>query len=165
MLSPLTGIALVMGISALLFLYLTLAGKYSDWIHEVARIDPKRARRISIAILMVAAGIEGVARRFDRHERLAHPLDGGLKLIQSVRPIYPALAKQNRVQGEVRLSALIGKDGHVGELKLIAGNPLLVPAAMDAAKQWVYSPPTSAGRAVNVKTEIDLDFQVGSPTH
>ena len=81
-----------------------------------------------------------------------------LELLKKVEPQYPPLAKRSRVQGVVRLNAVIGKDGTVQKLTLIEGNPLLVPAAIDAAKQWIYKPPVLNGESGTVTTEIKLNF-------
>jgi protein TonB len=53
-------------------------------------------------------------------------------LIRRVTPQYPPLAKQARVQGTVRFTAIIGKDGTIQNLTLVSGHPLLVQAAQDA---------------------------------
>jgi protein TonB len=60
-----------------------------------------------------------------------------LNLIHKVTPVYPPLAKQARVQGTVRFTATIGKDGHIMNLELVSGDPLLVEAAQPAVQQWV----------------------------
>ncbi len=80
------------------------------------------------------------------------------KLIYQVKPIYPPLAKQARIQGTVRLQAIIARDGNIQNLVLASGHPLLVPAAMDAVRQWRYRPTTLNGEAVEVMTQIDLNF-------
>jgi TonB family protein len=81
-------------------------------------------------------------------------------LISQVEPVYPPLAKQARIQGAVVLSAIIGKDGHVRDLKLVQGHPLLVPAALDAVRNWVYRPTTINGEATEVRTEININFNL-----
>jgi protein TonB len=43
--------------------------------------------------------------------------------------LYPPLAKQARIQGTVRFTAIIGKDGTIQNLQLVSGHPLLVEAA------------------------------------
>ena len=58
----------------------------------------------------------------------------------------------------VRLNAIIGKDGTIQNLKVISGHPLLVPAAMEAVKQWVYKPTLLNGEPVEVVTSIDVNF-------
>jgi len=79
-------------------------------------------------------------------------------LIRKVTPQYPPLAKQARVQGTVRFQAIIGKDGTIQNLQLITGHPLLVPAATDAVKQWLYKPTLLNGEPVEVVTQIDVNF-------
>jgi TonB family protein len=62
------------------------------------------------------------------------------RILRRVEPVYPPLARTMRIQGTVRLQAAIDLDGSVAALKLISGHPLLVDAAMDAAKQYRYEP-------------------------
>lgn len=80
------------------------------------------------------------------------------KLIRQPKPIYPPLAKQARIQGTVKFTAIIGKDGTIQNLQLISGHPLLVPAATEAVKQWVYQPTLLNGEPVEVVTQIDVNF-------
>ena len=81
------------------------------------------------------------------------------KLVKKVQPSYPAIAKQARIQGSVVLQAFIAKDGTVQQLKMMsATSPLLVQAAMDAVKQWVYQPTLLNSEPVEVLTEITVNF-------
>lgn len=80
------------------------------------------------------------------------------KLVRQPHPNYPALAKQARISGVVKLSAVISKDGTIKELQVISGHPLLVPAALEAVKQWVYQPTLLNGEPVEVQTQIDVNF-------
>ncbi len=80
------------------------------------------------------------------------------KLVRQPRPMYPPLAKQARIQGVVKLSAIISKDGTIQHLEVISGHPLLVPAALEAVKQWVYQPTLLNGEPVEVITQIDVNF-------
>jgi TonB family protein len=79
-------------------------------------------------------------------------------LISKVDPAYPPLAKQARIQGTVRFSAIIGKDGRLENLQLVSGHPLLVGSAQEAVKQWVYKPTLLNGEPVEVVTQIDVNF-------
>jgi hypothetical protein len=79
-------------------------------------------------------------------------------LIRKIVPLYPAEAKAARVQGVVKFTAEIGKDGAVQELHLDSGPPLLVPAAEEAVRQWVYRPTLLNGDPVDVVTSIDVNF-------
>ncbi len=83
------------------------------------------------------------------------------KRIRQSKPVYPPLAKQARISGHVTLNAVIGKDGAVRNLVVASGHPLLVPAAMDAVKQWVYQPTLFNGEPVEVMTQIDVNFALG----
>jgi protein TonB len=80
------------------------------------------------------------------------------KLVRQPKPVYPPLAKQARIQGAVKFTAIIGKDGTIQNLQLLSGHPLLVQAATEAVKQWVYQPTLLNGEAVEVVTQIDVNF-------
>ena len=84
------------------------------------------------------------------------------KLVRQPHPVYPPLAKQARIQGTVKLSAIISKDGTIQKLEVISGHPLLVPAALEAVKQWVYQPTLLNGEPVEVVTQIDVNFTLSS---
>ncbi len=80
------------------------------------------------------------------------------RLIFQPKPEYPPLAKMARIQGVVRLDAVISKDGTIEQLKAISGHPLLIKSAMDAVQRWRYQPTLLNGEAVEVATEIDVNF-------
>jgi TonB family protein len=79
-------------------------------------------------------------------------------LIRKVTPVYPPLAKQARIQGTVRFTALIGTDGSVINLQLVEGHPLLVPSAQEAVQQWQYKPTLLNGSPAEVITQIDVNY-------
>ncbi len=74
------------------------------------------------------------------------------------KPEYPPLAKMARIQGTVRLEAVISKDGTIQELKAISGHPLLLKAALEAVSRWRYQPTLLNGEPVEVATEVDVNF-------
>jgi periplasmic protein TonB len=80
------------------------------------------------------------------------------KIINRVQPVYPPLAKQARVSGTVRLNAVISRDGSIQDLQVVSGHPLLVQAALQAVRQWRYSPTLLNGEPVEVVTVIDVNF-------
>lgn len=80
------------------------------------------------------------------------------KLLRKVLPIYPPLAIATRTQGTVRLVGVIAKDGSIRDLQVIEGHPLLVRAALDAVKQWVYKPTLLSGEPVEVVAPISVTF-------
>jgi TonB family protein len=79
-------------------------------------------------------------------------------LTRKVDPVYPPLARQARIQGTVRFTAMIDRDGHVQNLQLVSGHPLLVGAAREAAAQWLYKPTFLNGSPVEVVTQLDVNF-------
>jgi len=80
------------------------------------------------------------------------------KVVFGPQPEYPQIAKMARVQGVVRLAAVISENGTIQDLRLISGPPLLVKAAMDAVSRWRYQPTLLNGDPVQVETEIDVNF-------
>jgi protein TonB len=80
------------------------------------------------------------------------------KLINQPKPVYPPLAKSARIQGKVVLNAVIGKDGTIQNLTVATGHALLVPAALEAVKKWVYKPTLLNGEPVEVVTQIEVNF-------
>ncbi len=79
-------------------------------------------------------------------------------LIRRVEPLYPDLARQARIQGVVRFTATIGKDGRILNLMMISGHPLLIESARQAVSQWEYKPVLLNGEPVEVLTTIDVSF-------
>jgi protein TonB len=79
-------------------------------------------------------------------------------LIRRITPVYPSLAKSARIQGTVRFTAIIGRDGAIQNLQVVSGHPLLIPAAQAAVKQWMYRPTLLNGEPVEVLTQIDVNF-------
>jgi protein TonB len=80
------------------------------------------------------------------------------KRTRVVQPVYPPLAKSARIQGTVILDAVIAKDGTIQNLTVKSGNALLIGAAVEAVKQWVYQPTLLNNEPVEVSTEIEVHF-------
>ena len=85
-------------------------------------------------------------------------------LIKRVVPVYPVLARSAGIQGIVRFTAVIGKDGKIQNLKLISGPPPLVDAASEAVKRWLYRPTLLNGQPVEVITQINVNFTITGET-
>lgn len=73
-------------------------------------------------------------------------------------PVYPPEAQAAGISGTVALQALIGKDGHVIDLRVISGPPELQQSALDAVRTWVYRPYFLNGTPVEVNTSINVVF-------
>jgi periplasmic protein TonB len=91
--------------------------------------------------------------------RVSKMLEGNL--VRRVQPVYPPLARTAHVQGAVVLAAIISKDGMIEDLRLLSGHPMLVQAAIDAVKQWRYKPYILNGDAIEVETQITVNFNLG----
>jgi protein TonB len=91
------------------------------------------------------------------------PVGGEVKsarMISSVPPAYPALARTQHVAGDVRIDALIDATGRVTTMKVVAVPTLLQQAAMDALRQWKYQPATLDGKAVPMHLTVTLQFRL-----
>lgn len=91
-----------------------------------------------------------------RQFRTSSMLQGSL--IRRVDPVYPQLARNARIQGPVVLDAFISKEGTMERLRLISGHPMLMPAALQAVSQWRYKPYILNGEAIEVETQITVNF-------
>lgn len=79
-------------------------------------------------------------------------------LVQQVPPVYPQVAKDNRIQGVVVLEINVATNGTVSDAKVITGAPLLVQPALDAVRQWVYKPVLLNGHAFEAVSTVTLNF-------
>ena len=82
------------------------------------------------------------------------------KKLKNVDPVYPDIAKQARVQGVVILECTISPQGKVTDVKVLRGIPLLDAAAIEAVKQWVYTPTLLNGVPVPVIMTVTVNFKL-----
>lgn len=83
------------------------------------------------------------------------------KLRARVDPHYPEEARARHAEGIVRMVFIISKTGSVQDVTVIGGSPLLAPAAVEAIKQWKYSPATCGGLPVATETQAVVTFTIG----
>jgi len=83
-----------------------------------------------------------------------------VQLISSVPPVYPQLARSQRVSGEVKIDALIDENGRVATMKVVGGPVLLHQSAMDSLRQWKYRPATLDGKAVPMHLVVIVQFRL-----
>jgi TonB family protein len=82
-----------------------------------------------------------------------------LTIVNKVTPVYPPDAKRDHVSGAVVLSATIGKDGTVGNVKVVQSvRDDVDSSAMDAVRQWTYKPYLLNGDPVEVDTTITVVY-------
>ena len=82
------------------------------------------------------------------------------RLLRSVAPEYPEIARQAGVEGDVTLRVVVGKDGAVEDVAPISGDPVLARAAMEAIEHWRYSPARLGGRPIGVVTTVTVAFRL-----
>lgn len=81
-------------------------------------------------------------------------------LVRQIKPSYPSIAIQARIQGSVVLQAVIARDGTIQHLEVLSGHPMLVKAAVDAVHQWRYRPFLLDDQPVEVETQITVNFNL-----
>ena len=81
-------------------------------------------------------------------------------LVRRVAPVYPDLALRAQLQGVVILEAVVGRDGRVEDVKVLRSIPLLDAAAVDAVRQWQYSPLLLNGKPERFIVTVTLRFNV-----
>jgi TonB family protein len=82
---------------------------------------------------------------------------GQLALSQTI-PEYPALAKVNYIQGQVRMELMISRDGQVTQAHILHGHPFLATSALKAVRHWLYRPFESGGHASPFLTTVNVNF-------
>lgn len=81
-------------------------------------------------------------------------------LLYRVEPLYPRAAKERRVEGTVTIHLQIGADGKVQSLRELSGPSLLVPAALEAAREWRFIPALLNGQPVGAEKDVSIVFQL-----
>ena len=95
-------------------------------------------------------------------ERAEISADTTSVVTHSVRPGYPLLARQMKVQGSVILQALIGRDGLIQDLHVVSGPPILATAAEEAVRQWHFKPHYEGSEAVETQAKITVNFTIST---
>jgi TonB family protein len=81
-------------------------------------------------------------------------------LLRTAESSYPSLARQMKVQGSVLLQAFVGADGGIRDLRVLSGNPILISAALEAARQWRFTPYLQNGQPVETQAKIMVNFTI-----
>jgi len=81
-----------------------------------------------------------------------------LEAIKKVSAVYPLVARQRQIQGQVIVRVLVSETGDVEQAEALSGDPMLAPAALEAVKKWKFKPFIKDGKAVKVRGRIPFDF-------
>ena len=80
--------------------------------------------------------------------------------VHDVAPVYPQMARDSRIQGIVIIQATIGMDGRVINAEVLRPQPFLDQAALDAVRQWRYTPTQLNGEPVAVIMTVTVNFRL-----
>jgi protein TonB len=98
-----------------------------------------------------------------RREKLAKAIRVGGQIrppirIKEVAPVYPAIARSARVQGDVVIEMTIDAEGNVADARVVKSVPMLDQAALEAVRQWHYQPTLLNGVPTAVVTTVTVKF-------
>jgi TonB family protein len=113
------------------------------------RAEAEAARKAKVA----AARREKLAKAIRVGGRIRAPIR-----IKEVAPVYPAIARSARVQGDVVIEATIDEEGNVADARIVKSVPLLDQAALEAVQQWRYQPSLLNGVPTAVITTVTVKF-------
>jgi TonB family protein len=138
------------------------------WLAAVGCARPAPAPAPPSAAPTAAPGrprppIGGVVGRLERDENGAVRVGGNIReprKTKSVDPVYPAAAKEARIQGAVVLEAVISVEGRVEDLNVLRSVPELEEAAIEAVRQWEYTPTLLAGVPVPVIMTVTVNLRL-----
>jgi protein TonB len=121
-------------------------------------------KQIMLRVTLAGAGLAlasgtAAAQDGDKRLRVASELQQA-KLVSTQMPVYPVLARRGRIEGTVRLNAVIDREGKVTKVESVSGHPVLDQAAKEAVSKWRYKPTVLNGEAVEVVTTIDVVFKL-----
>jgi len=116
-------------------------------------INLSRLAILAILAVSSATGQQGAERVVE----IAAP-EAAAHVIKRAEPIYPPGALAAGVEGVVRLRATVASDGTVRTATLVSGSRLLAPAAIEAVKQWRYTPFSADGHPVAASFDVEVPF-------
>lgn len=114
--------------------------------------DPPLAGASETAAGVTTNAAENVQISADTSEVVSH----------TVRPGYPLLARQMKVQGSVILQALVNRDGSIQDLHILSGPPILASAAREAVRQWRFKPHYQGAEPVETLAKITVNFTIST---
>ena len=117
-------------------------------------------RFVALSVLVVLAALAAAQDNpHPKRLRVSSGVADSLK-IHDADPHYPREAKEQGIEGDVILQAIIDTKGTLTILKAVQGDPILVKASLDAVKKWRYRPFILNGEPVEVETTIKIQFHL-----
>lgn len=125
-------------------------------LQQIVAIYSSGMRRIIIVVVLALAALgQTSSTRVPPDEAAKH-------ILSKPSPVYPSLAEQARIQGNVILEATINESGAVSAIRLVSGHPMLVQAAFENVKKWKFRPFEVDGKPVTAQTFVIVTF--GDPS-
>ncbi len=143
--------------------------QYLDTLATSLRASKSAKRKGGVSEYTVASTIYAIvpwppeqaeSSKTNTQIRISGNASAGL-LLRKVQPVYPAEARENHIQGTVRMQAVISKTGDVMNLDLLEGPIELAMSAVTAVRQWKYRPYLLNGEPVAVCTEVVVNYSSG----
>jgi tetratricopeptide (TPR) repeat protein len=127
-----------------------------DWVQKALAVKRQKAQAMPNSATPPIGGSRGGGgdRMPPQRIRIAEDVQAA-QLVNRVAPVAPA---GSQVTGQVVLAVVVGKDGTIMDARAISGPPMLVGAALDAVRKWVYRPTLLNGQPVEVSTTVTLTF-------
>lgn len=108
---------------------------------------------LAIPILLAASGL-------GLHAEMRVTTADALKAaVNKTQPVYPMIAKQMKIAGQVNVEVTIATDGSVENVKVISGNAMLTSAVVNAVKKWKFTPFTQNGAPETAIALLDFSFK------
>jgi periplasmic protein TonB len=83
------------------------------------------------------------------------------RLLHEVKPDYTEEARRQGLEGEVVMEIVVRQSGSVGEVKVLHGmGSGLDQRAIEAVRQWRFSPANRFGQPVDVIVEVSVEFRL-----
>jgi TonB family protein len=132
-------------------------GACTEEVEEYQKAATEACDRLGIT----ASEVPGDVARDDSDifPRVGGPIEEPRRIVADP-PVYPSQARQARVQGNVVVEAVVDVDGHVVDVRVKQGIPMLDAAAIAAVKQWVYTPTLLDGMPVPIILDVTVTFRL-----
>ena len=119
----------------------------------------------SLGTSMPTPGVEPLSSLSAHTKQPVAPVEVGgdvkaARLVKSVPPVYPAVARTQRIGGNVSIDAVVETDGNVSTMKVLSGPAILHRAALDAVKQWHYEPAMLNGKPTASHLTVTVQFRL-----
>jgi TonB family protein len=128
---------------------------------QVAEADPSLTT--SVPTPGSAESLSALSSSHSKEPTAPLPVGGDVKpahLVKSVPPLYPQMARTQRISGNVSIDAVVDVDGNVGAMKILSGPAILHRAALDAVKQWHYEPAMLDGTPTASHLTVIVQFRL-----